>query len=83
MGNPFFNHRRCPNCGNHLKHYYWYCGQCGNQDLIDWVKTAIVIMIFINIVVFAGLSIRGQFCRTPMTAGLWDGLAPQKLQCKK
>lgn len=76
------NHRRCPDCHNRLKHYYWYCGQCGNQNLIDWAKTAIVIMIFINIVVFVGLSIRGQLCGNQITAGLWDGLAPQKLQCK-
>ena len=35
------NHKRCPHCEHQLKHYYFYCGQCGSYEITDWKKTVI------------------------------------------
>ncbi|MGP1606418.1 MAG: hypothetical protein ACTTG4_08515 [Moraxella sp.] len=40
MGRHFINHKTCPECGNYLRSYYFYCGRCGNVGIIDWIKTA-------------------------------------------
>lgn len=82
MGNPFFNHRRCPDCGNHIKHYYWYCGRCGNQDLINWAKTLIMWTIFVIIVTVGALSMRDRLCSSTITAQAVNSVAPAWLSCK-
>lgn len=82
MGKYLINHNRCPDCGNRLKSYYWYCGRCGNTSIVNWTKTAILAMIFVVLVVASVLTIRGQLCKSSMTAGIVNGLAPQFLHCQ-
>ena len=45
MSNLFINHKYCPECGGRIKGYYYYCGQCGNQDVVNWKYTGIFILI--------------------------------------
>lgn len=55
MGRNFINHRTCPECGNRLRYYYFYCGRCGNVDIIDWVKTVkvwLLTIVFTAVIVF-------------------------------
>lgn len=82
MGNPFFNHRRCPNCGNHIKHYYWYCGRCGSQDLVNWAKTLTVWAIFAMIFTLCALFVHKNLCGSTITAKLVNSVATAWLSCK-
>ncbi len=43
-------HKQCPQCGNRLKHYYYYCGKCGNRDITNWSKTIKFLLIFLCII---------------------------------
>lgn len=36
----FINYKKCPDCGNRLKHYYHHCGRCGREDIVNWWATA-------------------------------------------
>ena len=38
MNHFIINHKKCPECGGRIKGYYYYCGQCGNQDVVNWKK---------------------------------------------
>ncbi len=60
MGRHFINHRTCPECGHRLRHYYFYCGRCGNVDIIDWVKTVKVwlLALFLTAVIILPLLIK-------------------------
>ena len=62
----FINHKRCPNCGARLKHYYWYCGSCKNQDLTNWTLTLMLWGVFLIIVVIVGTFIVGNLCSSEM-----------------
>lgn len=44
MSNFIINHKYCPECGGRIKGYY-YCGRCGNQDVVNWKFTGIFLMI--------------------------------------
>ena len=45
MGKNLINHNRCPDCGACIKHYYTYCGRCGNNDVVNWKLTGYFWMI--------------------------------------
>ncbi len=45
MSNYLINHKNCPECGGRIKGYYYYCGRCGNQDVVNWKFTGIFLMI--------------------------------------
>lgn len=81
MGNLFINHRRCPDCGNHIKHYYWYCGRCGNQDLTNWLATAVLAVAFIAILIIGAFFVRKSLCSSTITAQIVNSAAPA-LACK-
>lgn len=56
MSNYLINHKNCPECGRRLKDYYYYCGHCGNQDVVNWKTSSIFLMvagaIFILVIFF-------------------------------
>lgn len=60
----FINHKRCPDCGAKLKHYYWYCGKCGNNELTDWKMTFIMLGVFLAIAIVAALMFRSHLCQS-------------------
>ena len=35
MSKLLVNHKYCPECGGRIKGYYYYCGRCGNQDVVN------------------------------------------------
>jgi len=39
LSNLFINHKNCPECGGRIKGYYYYCGQCGSQNVVNWKHT--------------------------------------------
>lgn len=82
MGEYFINHRHCPDCGHRLKSYYWYCGNCGNQDLTNWAKTLVMWAIMALIVGVGLLFVRSHLCSNPITAQAFSNITPPKLQCK-
>ncbi|WP_151725593.1 hypothetical protein, partial [Acinetobacter ursingii] len=45
MSNLFINHKNCPECGGRIKGYYYYCGQCGSQNVVNWKHTGIFLLI--------------------------------------
>ena len=65
MSNLFINHKYCPECGGRIKGYYYYCGQCGNQDVINWKYTGIFLMIAALIFLFAMYFLTKNFCSHP------------------
>ena len=56
------NYARCPECGNKLKSYYYYCGRCGNQDITDWSITFVILGIGLVIALFLLIFVKNQFC---------------------
>lgn len=77
MGRHFINHRTCPECGNYLRSYYFYCGCCGNMGIIDWVKTVKVWLFFIllALLIFVGpyQKIKAQCQHNPYIAAMAAG----------
>jgi predicted amidophosphoribosyltransferase len=45
MNHFIINHKKCPECGGRIKGYYYYCGQCGNQDVVNWKFSGALLMI--------------------------------------
>lgn len=78
----FINHRRCPECGYRLKHYYWYCGQCGNQSLTNWIKTLVAGVIFIAILTVGATFVHNTLCSNDLTAKLVNNITKQFLTCE-
>ncbi len=64
--NLLFNYRRCPDCGNRLKHYYYECRRCGRTDITNWPLTIMVFLIMA--VVFYSLILAPFLAR--MNAGI-------------
>lgn len=62
----FVNHKRCPNCGSSLKHYYWYCGECNNQEITNWSKTLIVWVSVLFIILIGLTFLRSNICSVQM-----------------
>lgn len=56
------NHARCPECGNKLKSYYYYCGRCGNQDITNWPMTFVGIGIVLVVATLWLIFAKNQFC---------------------
>lgn len=65
MSNYLINHKNCPECGRRVKGYYYYCGHCGNQDVVNWKTTGIFLMIagaiFFLVIFFATKNLCGNF----------------------
>lgn len=62
MSNFIINHKYCPECGGRIKGYYYYCGKCGNHDLINWKYTGIFWLITGAIFLVAMYSVTKNFC---------------------
>ncbi|ELX06495.1 hypothetical protein ACINNAV57_A0084 [Acinetobacter baumannii Naval-57] len=45
LSNLFINHKNCPECGGRIKGYYYYCGQWGSQNVVNWKHTGIFLLI--------------------------------------
>ena len=45
MSRFFLNYKNCPECGARIKGYYYYCGRCGNDDVIDWKLSSLTLLI--------------------------------------
>lgn len=60
------NYARCPECGNKLKSYYYYCGRCGNQDITDWSMTFIGMGIILIVAILCLIFAKNQFCSSSM-----------------
>ena len=58
----FINHKRCPNCGARLKHYYWYCGDCDNQNLTNWPLMIAIVIAFVIMMGFIALNFLEKAC---------------------
>ena len=58
----FINHKRCPECGARLKHYYWYCGDCDNQNLTNWPLMITIAIAFIIMMGLIGLNFLEKAC---------------------
>lgn len=56
------NHKRCPNCGARLKHYYWYCGDCDNQNLTNWPLMIVIVTAFLIMMGFISLNFLETAC---------------------
>ncbi len=56
------NHKRCPNCGARLKHYYWYCGDCDNQNLTNWPLMIVIVTAFLIMMGFIALNFLETAC---------------------
>lgn len=65
MGNLFINHKNCPECGGRIKGYYYYCGHCGNQDLVNWKYTGVFLLIVGTIFLIAMYFAAKNFCENP------------------
>lgn len=63
----FINHKRCPDCGARLKHYYWYCGDCGNQNLTNWPLMIVIAILFLLIIGFISLKLLETACKSSLT----------------
>ena len=65
MTSYLINHKNCPECGRRVKSYYYYCGNCGNQDVVNWKVTGIFLMIaaaiFCLVMFFATKNLCGNF----------------------
>ncbi len=53
-------HKQCPQCGNRLKHYYYYCGKCGNRNITNWSKTIISLLIFLCVIAICAIFVFNQ-----------------------
>ena len=62
MSKLFINHKNCPECGERIKGYYYYCGRCGNQDVVNWKYTGIFMLIAGAIFLIAMYSVANNFC---------------------
>ena len=62
MGKNLINHNRCPDCGAYIKHYYTYCGRCGNNDVVNWKLTGYFWMIAGIIFIIAMYFTTKNFC---------------------
>lgn len=78
----FINHRRCPTCGHHIKHYYWYCGNCGNQDLTNWALTLAMIMVFVLILCIGAMFVHSSLCGSVITATIVNQNLPSFMSCQ-
>lgn len=58
----FINHKRCPDCGARLKHYYWYCGDCDNQNLTNWPLMIVIVTAFLIMMGFIALNFLETAC---------------------
>ena len=58
----FINHKRCPECGARLKHYYWYCGDCDNQNLTNWTLMIAIVIAFVIMMGFIALNFLEKAC---------------------
>ena len=58
----FINHKRCPDCGARLKHYYWYCGDCDNQNLTNWPLMIAIVIAFVIMMGFIALNFLEKAC---------------------
>lgn len=58
----FINHKRCPECGARLKHYYWYCGDCDNQNLTNWPLMIVIVIAFVIMMGFIALNFLEKAC---------------------
>ena len=58
----FINHKRCPECGARLKHYYWYCGDCDNQNLTNWPLMIAIVIAFVIMMGFIALNFLEKAC---------------------
>ena len=65
MSNLFINHKYCPECGGCIKDYYYYCGRCGNQDVVNWKYTGIFLLIAGIIFLIAMYFATKNFCSHP------------------
>lgn len=65
MGNLFINHKSCPECGGRIKGYYYYCGRCGNQDVVNWKYTGVLVLIVGIIFLIAMYFLTKNFCSHP------------------
>lgn len=62
MGKLLINHKHCPDCGARIKGYYYYCGQCGCEDVTDWKLTGIFWLITAIIVIPLFYFLAKNFC---------------------
>lgn len=58
----FINYKRCPECGARLKHYYWYCGDCDNQNLTNWPLMIAIVIAFVIMMGFIALNFLEKAC---------------------
>lgn len=58
----FINYKRCPECGARLKHYYWYCGDCDNQNLTNWALMIAIVIAFVIMMGFIALNFLEKAC---------------------
>lgn len=65
LSNLFINHKNCPECGGRIKGYYYYCGQCGSQNVVNWKHTGIFLLIAGTIFLVAMLFFAKKFCANP------------------
>lgn len=60
MSKLFINYKYYPECGGRIKGYYYYCGRCGNQDVVSWKYSGILVLIagiiFLIVMYFAAKS---------------------------
>ncbi len=62
----FINYKRCPECGARLKHYYWYCGDCDNQNLTNWPLTLTIWLGFIALIGVLVINFLGTACKSSL-----------------
>lgn len=58
----FINYKRCPECGARLKYYYWYCGDCDNQNLTNWPLMIAIVIAFVIMMGFIALNFLEKAC---------------------
>nr|DAF58233.1 MAG TPA: RING finger family protein [Siphoviridae sp. ctMBu2] len=54
-----FNYTRCPQCNYPLKHYYYECRNCGNQEITNWWKTLAIDAGFLLFIAFVFYKLMG------------------------
>lgn len=62
MSKFLINYKSCPECGRRIKDYYYYCGNCGNQDVVNWNTTGIFLMIAGTIFLLVMYFLTKNFC---------------------
>ncbi|OTT93890.1 hypothetical protein FDQ49_00180 [Acinetobacter nosocomialis M2] len=65
MSKNLINHKRCPNCDSPIKGYYYYCGRCGNNDVVNWKLTGYFWLLVGSIFLIAMYLVTKNFCSHP------------------